>query len=71
MAWPDLPFIDRVGLVFLLCVVLAVAISVAQGNREQQGAVQLGDVSFATSGGFNLAALLVSLILVALYATWW
>jgi SSS family solute:Na+ symporter len=38
---------------------------------DQQGAVELGDISFATTGGFNLSALLVSLILVALYASWW
>ena len=69
--WPELPFIDRVGLVFLLCTALAVSISVATGNSDQDGAVDLKDIRFATSGGFNLSALLVTLILVALYATWW
>jgi SSS family solute:Na+ symporter len=71
MLWPDLPFIDRVGLVFILCTAIAVVISVMAGNQDQEGAVELNDIQFATSTGFNLSALLVSLILVALYATWW
>jgi SSS family solute:Na+ symporter len=75
MLWPELPFIDRVGLVFLLCTALAVLISMQADSYkqglDQQGAVELGDITFATTGGFNLSALLVSLILVALYASWW
>lgn len=68
---PELPFIDRVGLVFVLCVVLAVVFSLMGGNKEQKGAVDLGDINFATTRGFNFAAFLVVLILAALYGTWW
>ena len=71
MAWPELPFIDRVGLVFLLCTAGAIGVSWIQGNREQEGAVHLDDISFRTRRSFNLSALLVTIILVALYATWW
>ena len=69
--WPELPFIDRVGLVFLLCVAIAVSFSVFAGNRNQDGAVSLRDIQFATTNGFNFSAVLVALILAALYATWW
>ena len=68
---PELPFIDRVGLVFLLCVAIAVSFSVFAGNRNQDGAVSLRDIQFATTNGFNFSAVLVALILAALYATWW
>ena len=61
---------DRVGVVFLLCAALAVGISHLR-PKPQAGAVELGDVSFATSGSFNLSALLVTLILCAFYITWW
>jgi SSS family solute:Na+ symporter len=71
MFCPSLPFIDRVGIVFLLCIAIAVFISVMAGNRDQTGSVPLKDIEFATTGSFNLAAALVMLILVALYATWW
>ncbi len=71
MFWPELPFIDRVGLVFLLCVAIAVSFSVFAGNRNQDGAVSLRDIQFATTNGFNFSAMLVALILAALYATWW
>ena len=71
MFWPELPFIDRVGLVFLLCVAIAVSFSVLAGNRNQDGAVSLRDIQFATTNGFNFSAVLVALILAALYATWW
>ena len=71
MFWPELPFIDRVGLVFLLCVAIAVSSSVLAGNRTQDRAVSLRDIQFATTNGFNFSAVLVALILAALYATWW
>ncbi len=68
--WPELPFIDRVGLVFLLCGAMAIGISHLR-PVAQAGAVDLTEVSFKTSGGFNFAALLVTLILCAFYITWW
>jgi SSS family solute:Na+ symporter len=71
MAWPSLPFIDRVGIVFLLCTGIAIAISIVQGNRGQPDAIDLDDIDFSTTRGFNIAGVVVALILAALYATWW
>ncbi|WKT60096.1 sodium/sugar symporter [Microbulbifer thermotolerans] len=74
--WPALPFIDRVGLVFLVCTALAVGVSLLQGRAQAatttaDGALALREIDFSTSQSFNLAALGVSLVLAALYATWW
>ena len=71
MAWPELPFIDRVGLVFVLCGLLAVLVSLWQGGSQQVGAIDLSEIEFGTTQAFNLSAVIVSLILVALYTTWW
>ena len=71
LLWPELPFIDRVGVVFLLCAAIAVVISVVQGSREQPGSVELADIDFGTSQGFNISSVAIALILAALYATWW
>ena len=54
------------GLVFLVCTAIAVVISVMQTNEDQPGSVDLADIDFSTTRGFNAAG-----IAVALYATWW
>lgn len=69
--WPALPFMDRVGLVFLLCLGLAIVVSLLQGNKVQAGAVELNDISFDTSKGFSLSLALVVLVLVVFYSVWW
>jgi len=69
--WPALPFMDRVGLVFLLCLGLAIVVSLLQGNKNQAGAVELNDISFDTSKGFSLSLALVVLVLVVFYSVWW
>ncbi len=69
--WPSLPFMDRVGLVFLACVAIAVVISLVENKGRHENAIELGDIDFRTSTGFNLAGVAVSLVLVALYAAWW
>ena len=66
---PGLPFIDRVGVVFLLCAALAVGISHLR-PKPQAGAVELGDVSLQRLAVLT-SALLVTLILCAFYITWW
>lgn len=68
---PEVPFMDRVGLVFILCCVLAAAVTLLGGAKEQANAIHLDDVSFKTTSGFNIASVGVVLILAAIYATWW
>ena len=70
LAWPELPFMDRVGLVFLLCVAIGVMWSLAR-PQSQAGFVDPADVSFSTTQGFNVSAVLVTLILVFFYTVWW
>jgi len=70
--WPELPFMDRMGLVFLLALALAVVVSllrpaaVSESNR-----IQTHDVDYRTSGAFNMGATGVVLVLIGLYAAWW
>jgi SSS family solute:Na+ symporter len=69
--WPALPFIDRVGLVFVACIGLGILISLLQNAGKQPNAIDYDGIDTSTSRGFNYAALVVVLMLTALYATWW
>ncbi|MBB3062742.1 sodium/sugar symporter [Microbulbifer rhizosphaerae] len=66
--WPELPFMDRVGLIFVACLLLGMLVA---GKEKNPKAIETGSVDYSTSSGFNLSALCISLILVALYYTWW
>ena len=68
--WPELPFMDRVGLVFLLCIAIGVLWSLVR-PQVQTGYVDPAGVSFSTQGSFNVSALLVTLILCFFYTVWW
>ena len=69
--WPALPFIDRVGLAFILCVAVGMLISRIQGADDHPRAIAYVDVDTATSMSFNLASVVITLMLTALYAGWW
>jgi SSS family solute:Na+ symporter len=69
--WPGLPFIDRVGLVFLLCMALGMLISRLEHGEDHPKAVNYGEVDTSTSTGFNLASVVIILMLAGLYITWW
>jgi SSS family solute:Na+ symporter len=70
LLWPQLPFMDRVGAVFLICIALAVVVSIVE-NKAQSGAIDLDGIDFSTTKDFNMAGVGLTLILVALYVTWW
>jgi SSS family solute:Na+ symporter len=70
-AWPTLPFMDRVGIVFLACLGIAVALSLMQPRPDAALRVELKDIDYSTSAGFNAAALVITAILIGIYATWW
>jgi SSS family solute:Na+ symporter len=65
------PFINRMGVVFLVSLVLAVVVSLATPQRPDVDTIDSSNVRYKTSTGFNAGALGVILILIALYATWW
>jgi len=70
-AWPALPFIDRVGLVFLLALALAVVVSMLGKASPEKDFIRTDDVAYSTSSSFNFASVGVVAILIALYATFW
>jgi len=71
LLWPALPFIDRVGWVFVLCILTGVVVSMLQGTEKHPDAIEYSDVDISTTAGFNWAALGIVLMLTALYVTWW
>ena len=69
--WPALPFIDRVGIVFLLCTALVIVVSLVEKKGESDSAVQLHDVEFKTTSSFNVASAAVIILTAAFYIAWW
>lgn len=65
------PFMNRMLIVFFASLALAVIVSLARPARADSNRIVMQGVSFATTKGFNIAGVLVVLILIALYATWW
>ncbi|MEQ7873119.1 sodium/solute symporter [Sphingomonas sp. ASV193] len=65
------PFMNRMGVVFLLSLALAIVVSLATPSQPGRDTIETADVRYATGTGFNVGALAVVLILVAFYATWW
>lgn len=68
--WESLPFMDRMGLVFLASLALAVIVSLLT-PRTAANHIVTNNVSYRTPASFNIASVGVILILIGLYATWW
>lgn len=69
--FPEMPFMNRVGYVFLLCLAFGAMVSLLQKPSADGMAVDLENVSFETSRGFNIGAVIITVMLVLLYAVWW
>ena len=69
--WPELPFMDRMGLVFLAALALAVLVSLVRPAPKASNLITMEGVSYKTPPSFNVGALGVIVILIALYATYW
>jgi len=65
------PFINRMGIVFLASLALAVIVSLARPAAGGSNRIRMEGVRFHTTAGFNIAAAVIVLILIGLYATWW
>ena len=67
----DLPFVVRIWIVFLACLVIGVAVSILTGKPENDRAVDLAGIRFATEPIFNFASLAIIAILIAIYGVFW
>lgn len=68
----EMPFIDRMGFVFLICVVGMYIISMIENAKgDKVHGLEVDASMFKTSRTFTIGALLVGGILVALYSIYW
>ena len=71
LVFPDLPFMDRVGYVFIACLVLAILVSLTDKKLSEAKAVDTKAIDFSTSTSYNIATIAVICILTAFYVAWW
>ena len=69
--FPTMPFMDRVGVVFLIALALGVVASFAQKAPAAEKSVDLSGINFKTSTRFNIGAMIVIALLVYVYYIWW
>ncbi|RMG84579.1 MAG: sodium/glucose cotransporter [Bacteroidetes bacterium] len=69
---PELPFLDRMGICFLLIVAIMVVISLIENkDGADEKAIEVDKSLFKTDMTFNVASLAVIGILAVIYAVWW
>jgi SSS family solute:Na+ symporter len=66
-----MPFVVRIWIVFLACLVIGVAVSLITAAPREDRPVQLSGIRFATEPVFNLAGLAIIAILIAIYGIFW
>ncbi|TAF43326.1 MAG: sodium transporter [Sphingobacteriales bacterium] len=68
----EIPFLDRMGFVFVICVIAMVIISLLDNKRGiASKGLEVDSKMFKVNSGFTAGALLVVGILVALYTIFW
>jgi SSS family solute:Na+ symporter len=65
----EVPFINRMAIVFGLSLLLAIVVSLARSAPANR--IDMAGMGFTTSRSFNAAASVIVAILIALYAWWW
>jgi SSS family solute:Na+ symporter len=68
----EIPFIDRMGFVFVFCVVVMYIISMVENSKGlKTNGLEVDTAMFKTTKGFAAGALLIIGLLVALYTIYW
>ena len=68
---PAIPFMNRMGYIFLICLGLAIIASLLQKPKPETVTVDVTNIDYSTSMSFKIASGAIIAILIALYATWW
>jgi len=70
-AFPDFSFVNRIWVVFLLCMVLALVASAVTHMPNNERLLPLSDVKLKTRTSFNVWSVVIIIILILLYAIFW
>ncbi len=68
---PELPFIDRMGLCFLLIAAILIGISLLENKGIDKKGIELEKGLFKTSPVFNIGSLVIIGMLAVIYAVFW
>lgn len=71
LVFPSMPFLDQMGLVFIILSVLIVVLSLAESKGNSPKAVIFGTDLFKTGPVFNVASMSIMLVLGLLYTMFW
>ena len=72
IAFPLLPFLDRMGIVFLVLAALMIIISLIEGKgKDHPNSIEIDAELFKTSTGFKIGAILIAGIIAGLYTIFW
>ena len=69
--FPAMPFLNRMGVIFLVLSVIVIAITLLEGKGEDPKAIQVSRKLFTTSNTFNVSAIGIFGILAVLYIVFW
>ncbi len=67
----DLPFVIRIWIVFLTCLVIGFGVSLMTPKPAEERVVVLSQMNFATQPVFNISAIAIVVILVGIYMVYW
>lgn len=70
--YPSLPFLDRMGVVFLILAALMIIISLVEGKgKDHPNSIEITSNLFKTSTAFKIGAFIILGITAALYIVFW
>ena len=69
LIYPDLPFIHRMTIVFILSAIGCWYTSYLQGYKDQAKAIDLSSINFSTSKSFNFNTCVIVFVLAIIYIT--
>jgi len=70
-AFPGLPWMDRMLIVFFLCVLTVFVTAIVERKGVSDKAIEITPGLFKTSRTFNIVSAIIMAILVLFYTLWW
>ena len=69
--FPELPWMDRMLIVFILCVLTIFVTAIVERKGLSDKAIAITPDLFKTSRSFNIVSCVILIILIILYTLWW